>query len=126
MLANATAHLEPVHARHVHIEQDDVEPARSSDQCLGTAVRARHLEPLEREILREHIRDLGLIIHHVHPHGVSVPRRCQSTRIVSQACLLFVDKCPGIAHGRRALFKIIKPAHAVPAFDCLLAAFDCL
>ena len=83
VLAQAAANLKAVHARHVHIEQYDVERrfGRGGGKRLCAAMRSRDLVTLHAKILRKHIRDIDLVINDQHaawrPSALPTARRSQ-------------------------------------------------
>jgi hypothetical protein len=64
---------QPVHSRHLHVEDDEVEAAAGKNALLqhgegpGTALHRRHPEPPVAELLAQDLPVGGIVVHHEHP-----------------------------------------------------------
>lgn len=68
-VAHLRAHLEAVAVRQVHVEQDDVGPAPARlDGRRGVARHERSVA-LDAEVVREHVRDVALVLHDENERG---------------------------------------------------------
>ena len=62
VLAQAAAHLEPVQARHAHVQQHEVGPVRGLLERFLTASGREHAEAPADEVFLQHLHYLGLVV----------------------------------------------------------------
>ena len=74
----ALAHLEPVEARHEHVEHDRVDALLGEQlERLYPFRRDRHVVALERQRAAERLADGGLVVDHEHAHRRSLAREAE-------------------------------------------------